>query len=747
MQSGTRKIVQLIFTLMLLHAFTGSRAQLLEDSLRQVLAQRNIPLSQRLETMDRLGQVVFFNTGWDEGLDILRQSISLAAGMKDGQYRAHTYAMLAMSYNIMGDAPATQRYLDSAFWYVKRSNSKLMKGYVLYCKGWLQSRAHQEPQAIQTFQQALDQLEGVDGALKYQQSIYTELTGVYFHWYDLVNLEKYTKLSLQAANQTGRLSDLISANQVRGSYFVNLYRNDNAQKQALDSGLFYMRHSLQLAMNNRERLVTPSDIPFAAISIANIFLENFPSARPYTDSIDHYNDIALRESKLTKQYVVEAGVYNTLSTMCFNKGDYDAAINYANGAIAVSAQDPLFDKFNLSQSFLMLAEAYEKKADTVLALHNYKQYMNLYKELFDAEKMNKSKELEARYEVAKKEKALLEIRLVAEQRNRELIQARWLSTQKDQALLAARFAASEKDKALLQAKFETEQQQQALTMANYKTAKREQELNAMEETMQHNRRLQKIYSALAIALFLAAVFLYYAYKQRTKTLLQAKQLHEMEVDKMKQEHRISNLSAMLEGQEQERTRLARDLHDGLGGLLSGVKIQLSGLTPMVKEAPQQAIVGKTLHHLDNAVDELRRIAKSMMPEVLLSYGLGEAAKEYCNGLQNSGIPVTCQVYKYKNDMDHARQVTMYRIMQELVNNAVKHAQASQILVQLQQSGNRIFLTVEDDGKGFDIRKMDSLHGAGLANIRSRVEMLQGKMDLQSSEGAGSSFTIECSIKH
>lgn len=741
----TRSIIRCMLILLILHIGSASKAQILEDSLRQELRNKNLPLEKRLPTMNRLGQVVFFNKGWDQGLQIFREAIALAAPLKDGQYRAHTYAILAMSYSIMGEAPGSVHALDSAIQYAKRTNSKLTQGYVLYSKGWLESRGQNEPEAIRSFQQALDKLEGIPEALKYKQAIYSELSGVYFHWYDLINIEKYTRLSLQAANQLGQLKELIPANQERGAYFINVYRNDESQKHALDSGLYYMRHSLQLAMNNRSRLVTPSDIPFAAIGIANIYLEYFPRTSPYTDSIDYYNKIALEEGRKTKQYSVEAGVYNTLASISLSQGDYIDAINYANGAIAVSIKDPMFDKFNLSQSFLGLAEAYEKNADTAMALHNYKEYMKLYKELFDAQKMNKSKELEARYEAAKKEKALLEIRLVAEQRNRELIQARLLSGQKDQALLAARYAASEKDKDLFRAKFETEQKQQALANANYKTTKREQELKAMEARMLYNKKMQKISSAFAIALLLAAIFLFYAYKQRTKTLAQAKQLHELEVNKMKQENRISTLSAMLDGQEQERTRLARDLHDGLGGLLSGVKIQLSGLTPMVKEAPQQVIVGKTLLHLDNAVDELRRIAKSMMPEVLLTYGLGEATKEYCNGLQKSGIPVACQIYKYKNDMDHTRQVTMYRIMQELVNNAVKHANASQILVQLQQSGNRIFLTVEDDGTGFDTKEIQSLKGAGLANIQSRVEMLHGKMEIQSFPESGSSFTIECSI--
>ena len=268
----------------------------------------------------------------------------------------------------------------------------------------------------------------------------------------------------------------------------------------------------------------------------------------------------------------------------------------------------------------------------------------------------------------------------------------------------------------------------------------------VSERGRYNQKMNKIYAALAIALSPAGLFLYYAYRQRSKSLTQTQKLHELELDKLKQAHRISMLSATLEGQEQERIRLARDLHDGLGGLLSAVKMDLSGLTTLVTAPKQSAIIGKTLHHLDTAVDELRRIAKSMMPEVLLTYGLGEATKEYCNSLQKSGIPVICQIFHYKNDMNANRQVTLYRIMQELVNNGVKHASATQILVQLQQSGNSIYLTVEDNGLGFDKVQMSQLKGAGLANIQSRVEMLQGKLEVESTPGTGASFSVECLIK-
>lgn len=735
----------IIYTALLVSAGLAGRAQVLEDSLRHIVAQHRLPLEQRIDAMDRLGQVVFFNKGWNEGLDVLRSSVALSAPMKDGRYRARTYGMMAASCFIAGETEAAYRYFDSAQHYIRRSHSGLIKGYVLYMQAWLESRGHRETDAIKTLQQALDVLEKEPEGLRYRQAVYSELAGVYFKWYDLVNVEKYTRLSLEAALRLGELEKLISASQERGGYFLNLFRADESRKPALDSALFYMRHSLNLARTHRNRLVTPSNIPFSAIGIANIFLDHFPPTPANKDSVNYYNKIALDESRQTRQYAVEAGVYNTLANIAVARGDYDDAIAYLHNAIGTSIKDPLYDKFNLSQSYLVLSQAYEQKRDTPMALFNYKQYMNIYQELFDVEKMNKAKDLEARYEMAHKERALLEIRLLAEQRNRELVQARYLSGLKDKELLEARYGAVVKDKALLDARYASEVQQKALDSANFRTSQREQELRSIGERFAYNRKLNKIYSVLTVALLLSAAFLFYAFNQRSKALRQKQQLHDMELARMGQEHRMTVLSAMLEGQEQERTRLARDLHDGLGGLLSGVKIELSALRQPETATPQQAVVQKTMGHLDHAVEELRRIARSMMPEVLLNYGLGEAVKEYCNGLKKSGVPVSCQVYHYRNDMSHSRQVTLYRIMQELVNNAVKHAGATQILVQLQQRDDRLFLVVEDDGKGFDARQLKALKGAGLANIQSRVEMLQGTLDVDASAGAGSAFTIECSV--
>lgn len=290
--------------------------------------------------------------------------------------------------------------------------------------------------------------------------------------------------------------------------------------------------------------------------------------------------------------------------------------------------------------------------------------------------------------------------------------------------LEATFQSSEKENRIMQLQHENERQEFAL---------------------QRNRLLISLMVVIMLSLLVVAALSYLFYRNGRKLLEQQRKLHEFEVERIRQEHKISLLSAMLEGQEKERTRLARDLHDGLGGLLSGIKLELSTVTPSQTTVHRQTLIQNSLQRLDGAMDELRRIARSMMPEILIKYGLGEATVEYCRGLKKNGANnIVCQVFNFQvADMEHTRQVVLYRIMQELVNNAIKHAGGTQILVLLQQTDNTLFLTVEDDGKGFDAAAGNKLKGAGLANIEARVEFLGGKIDIQSEPGTGTAITIEC----
>lgn len=277
--------------------------------------------------------------------------------------------------------------------------------------------------------------------------------------------------------------------------------------------------------------------------------------------------------------------------------------------------------------------------------------------------------------------------------------------------------------------------------AKYESELKEQKLILLEEQVAHRKKLNLIYILLSVAIFIALIFLFVAYRQRSKTLIQQKRLHHMELDRIRQEHKISLLSAMIDGQEKERTRIARDLHDGLGGLLSGIKIELSGGVASTAISPEHTLISNTLNRIDQAVDELRRIARNMMPELLLKYGLDEAIKEHCQSLKRSGVNVTFQVFNYQNNLAKNKQVVVYRIAQELINNAVKYAQSNHILVELRQENNDLSLTVEDDGIGFNIDGARKTEGSGLANVESRVAFLNGQLNIDSVPGTGTTVVL------
>ena len=134
----------------------------------------------------------------------------------------------------------------------------------------------------------------------------------------------------------------------------------------------------------------------------------------------------------------------------------------------------------------------------------------------------------------------------------------------------------------------------------------------------------------------------------------------------------------------------------------------------------------------------------MMPEALVKFGLDTALKDFCNDISNSGaLQVSYQSIGVENaTIDQTTAITIYRIVQELINNTMKHAGAQTALVQLSKADSQMSVTVEDDGKGFDTAVLSGTRGIGWSSIQNRVEFLKGKLDVHSQPGKGTSVLIE-----
>ncbi len=181
-----------------------------------------------------------------------------------------------------------------------------------------------------------------------------------------------------------------------------------------------------------------------------------------------------------------------------------------------------------------------------------------------------------------------------------------------------------------------------------------------------------------------------------------------------------------------------------------VKFSLNNVKENLVMTPDNAhAFERSIDMLDSSIQEMRRVAHNMMPELLLKYGLDVALKEYCAEIERSGVMHTTyqSINMDKIAISQSAAVTIYRIVQELSNNAIKHTNATEILVQAHVSEQEklLTITVEDNGKGFDPAILKQSLGMGWSNIQNRVEFLKGKIDVSSEKGKGTSVLIEVNI--
>lgn len=274
--------------------------------------------------------------------------------------------------------------------------------------------------------------------------------------------------------------------------------------------------------------------------------------------------------------------------------------------------------------------------------------------------------------------------------------------------------------------------------ARYQVQKQEAFLAVQQKDIQ-KKKFTIWFLLLGLAtLAIISLLLYRNYRHKQK--LQQVKIEELEADKQ-----LAATEAVLKGEEQERTRLAKDLHDSLGGMLSGIKHSLSTLKGSLVMTPDNTqAFERSIDMLDSSIKEMRRVAHNMMPETLVKFGLDAALKDFCNDINLSGaLQVTYQsIGKDYTELDQTTAITIYRIVQELLNNIIKHAEAANAIVQVSKNGDIVSVTVEDDGKGFDTKILEYKEGIGWRNIQSRVDYLKGKLDARSEPGKGTSVWIE-----
>ncbi len=210
------------------------------------------------------------------------------------------------------------------------------------------------------------------------------------------------------------------------------------------------------------------------------------------------------------------------------------------------------------------------------------------------------------------------------------------------------------------------------------------------------------------------------------------------------------VNAMVDWQEQERRRLSEEIHDGIGPLLSALKLSLEGMAAQIRQPNQDFSnnYNNALDLLQSATTELRGVSHALMPAALIDFGLVAALESLCAKANESGrVQVNFYHSGIEQRLEPSLERGLYRMAQELLNNAFKHAAASSINVQLIGHPNSIVLMVEDDGAGFAKEKLQAptQRGIGLRNIQMRTRSLGGSFTMESHPGAGVLATVELPV--
>ena len=464
----------------------------------------------------------------------------------------------------------------------------------------------------------------------------------------------------------------------------------------------------------------------------------------FVEQSKKYLKLALEASKKAKDYRVEGATLRQLAYHSLQEEKLDSAKTYLERGLELceilkspetcfeinSMLGELYDKLEIydkAEDALLKAKGFAKirkrkyeimAVNLLLGKHelkkgDYNKSSQYFQEFDDLYKNNPEPQLGV---VAFKSWAKAEEKRGNYKKSNELIK-------KYSILLDSVFSAdNRKIVANADIKYETEKKDKEIIQQQLQIEKTENEL-------QKKKTQTNYLVGIATFLLLASILTWFLFQQRQKR-------KNLEIVTLKREHQIKTLETLIEGEEKERFRIAKELHDGVNGDLSAIKYKLSSLLEM-----NNTVIKEAITMIDKSCSQVRAISHNLVPPSLENFNLLEAVEEYCEKSDTShSQKITFQHLGDAVSMSKKEEINIFRIIQELVTNSIKHAEATKIDIQISCRNKIMQITVEDNGKGFDTNAVED-KGIGLKNIQSRVDYLQGTIDLISNK-KGTSTTVE-----
>lgn len=445
------------------------------------------------------------------------------------------------------------------------------------------------------------------------------------------------------------------------------------------------------ALELRLRNGPPVDLAVCYENLGIIYREK----KEYPRALEQYRqalDICIRE----KDSSGIAYSYNDIGAALSLMGNYGEAEQYLQRCIEL--RERLGERDELAYTFNYLGENYERKGNLSLA----EQYLK--KSLQTATALGLSKQ---------RKEALLSISDFYA-RNKRFDSAYHYKTLHLNYSDSLRRKDSEEMLARLQARFDA--------------VRRQQIIDTQQHTLQRrNTAIAGLVLLLALA-GLVSVGIFQRNRHRQEKKLQNAILEQQDLA----------TKAVLEAEENERERIAADLHDGIGQLLTAARLNLEAFRNRLSgQSPEDLeVYGKALTLVDESCREVRSVSHSIMPNALIKSGLGSAIKDFVEKIEASRLRINLHTQGLNEALDDRIELIVYRIIQESVNNVIRHSKADQLDIAIIRDNEGLSVSVEDNGIGFNLADLERREGIGMKNIRARVQFLKGTLDIDTRPGKG-----------
>jgi two-component system, NarL family, sensor kinase len=570
-----------------------------------------------------------------------------------------------------------------------------------------------------------------------------------------------------------KYAEKVGDNAILGAAYNNIGRLLNESKR-YDESMEYSRKAIALS----EKTKNDRNLGIANINLANSYVEKgqLSEATPFIKkSLVIFEKIGFGKGV--------AICMNNLGSIALRQGKYEEAIEYYQKIItsAEKTKDmtsmglylqnigtalsrskqyekalPYFEKAEAQKNLLLSEkiEIYKHRVELDSAVGNYKSAF-LYQakqrvledSIINVKKNNQISELKTKYETEKKEQQISILNtqnqlkgVELEKSNLALNNKNLLVKQQSFALETQLLTLRNQDLAISNQQLEISEKDIKVRASELENEKKQAQIKTLDTENQLNRlqvERKNIFLGILAGAFLLASLLGYLFYNRRKLQQEAK----LQTEVAKQQELATQ--AVLDAEERERTRIAADLHDGVGQTIMALKMNLAGINDYIefKNPKAKNVFEKALDLATESAKEVRSISHQMMPNALIKSGLASAIREFISKVEAPNLKINLNVSNLNESIEPNIEKVLYRVIQESVNNVIKHAQASQLNIQLSKNKNSIEATIEDNGVGFDLKGTD-YEGIGLKNIRDRVAFLKGNVDISSQKGKGTLLAIQ-----